>query len=362
MITTKTPLSTLLSQALIAFTIEFDNEWEKRLLSTGPLKIVRTSMVMWANFMRFVSEDGITIQQLSEQAGYPKSKTHPSLSGMTRWRYVTITPDNPDANLKRPKPNWHIYPTEMGLQAAAIWKPLFAEIEQNWESRFGKVEITNLRNSLIALINQFDRKLPHYFSVLYPRDGMRAVIPDTPDSDAPADLNLPSLLSQATHAFTLDFEQNTKLSLALRANVIRVLNRDGLRVRDLPRLSGISKEAIAMASRFLQKTGHIEIVPDPTATRGKVMRLTAMGKTVQDEYHALLNACEQQWAQKYGVQTINNLRNSLEPLVEAPIGQPSPLFKGLIPHPSVWRAQVPKPDLIPHHPMVLHRGGWPDGS
>ena len=53
------------------------------------------------------------------------------------------------------------------------------------------------------------------------------------------------------------------------------------------------------------------------------------------------------------------LRASLEPLAA---GQPAPLFGGLEPYPDNWRALVRRPDVLPHFPMVLHRGGYPDGS
>jgi hypothetical protein len=55
------------------------------------------------------------------------------------------------------------------------------------------------------------------------------------------------LLSQVLLAFVLEFECESELSLAICANVVRVLDEKGLRVRDLPILSGVSKEAIAMA-------------------------------------------------------------------------------------------------------------------
>jgi hypothetical protein len=53
------------------------------------------------------------------------------------------------------------------------------------------------------------------------------------------------------------------------------------------------------------------------------------------------------------------LRTSLEPLAA---GQPPPLFGGLEPYPDNWRASVRRPDVLPRFPMVLHRGGYPDGS
>jgi hypothetical protein len=61
------PLSTLLSHALTAFTIEFDNEFEHRMphrtTNRGSTAGSRhapwlVSMVMWSNFMQFVGERG----------------------------------------------------------------------------------------------------------------------------------------------------------------------------------------------------------------------------------------------------------------------------------------------------------------
>jgi hypothetical protein len=40
----------------------------------------------------------------------------------------------------------------------------------------------------------------------------------------------------------------------------------------------------------------------------------------------------------------------------------SPLFAGLKPYPDGWRGDVRPADTLPWFPMVLHRGGWPDGS
>lgn len=53
------------------------------------------------------------------------------------------------------------------------------------------------------------------------------------------------------------------------------------------------------------------------------------------------------------------LRQALEPLAA---GDPPPLFAGLEPYPDGWRAQSPPPAILPHYPMTLHRGGYPDGA
>ena len=43
-------------------------------------------------------------------------------------------------------------------------------------------------------------------------------------------------------------------------------------------------------------------------------------------------------------------------------GDPPRLFAGLAPHPGNWRARLPRPAVLPHFPMTLHRGGYPDGA
>ena len=62
------PLSALLSQALVAFTIEADNEAEHRLphrttshgRAAGPPGPWLVSLAMWENCLRYLTDDGIT--------------------------------------------------------------------------------------------------------------------------------------------------------------------------------------------------------------------------------------------------------------------------------------------------------------
>ena len=97
-VTSRLPVSALLSQALVGYTIEFDNEAEHRLphrtqdhgRSPGAPADAPwlTSLVMWANCLRHVPEAGITVAGLRRQA-----RTGTNLDGMRRWGYVTFTPD-----------------------------------------------------------------------------------------------------------------------------------------------------------------------------------------------------------------------------------------------------------------------------
>ncbi len=162
-------------------------------------------------------------------------------------------------------------------------------------------------------------------------------------------------------AFAIEFEGESEISLAIGANVLRVLDEQGVRVRDLPQLSGVSKEAISMAMGVLGKKGLV-VEADPAASRVKVARLTGTGVEAQDAYRRLLAKIEERWRERFGEDEIRELRAALEVLVGEPGATVSPLFRGLEPYPDGWRASVRRPDVLPHYPMVLHRGGYPDGS
>lgn len=57
-------LAALLSQVLVAFTVEFDNEFERRMGEAG-YPGARLSLVVWANLMRFVAERGLSVRDLT---------------------------------------------------------------------------------------------------------------------------------------------------------------------------------------------------------------------------------------------------------------------------------------------------------
>jgi len=380
------PLPTLLSQVLVAFTIELDNEFEHRTphwtTNHTPAGLRQGlwlgSMVMWFNCMRWVGEQGVRVSELADLA-----RTPTNLNGMERWGYVTVSPGPGDTRPKPPRSGWLIRATSKGRQAQEVWKPLFATIEERWRSRFGTDHIAQLRGSLSGLIARIDLALPDCLPILGyglfsrgpDRDPKRAG-KGVRESHAPAareddPLHLPSLLSRVLLAFAIEFERGWALSLAISANVVRVLDEKGVQVRDLPLLTGVSKEAISVAMGFLEKRRFVAIEPESPGSRVrgsrvKVARLTAQGLLAREAYCQRLVKIEEDWQSRFGKDTIRTLRKLLENLVGEPglVSEPkqSPLHRGLEPYPDGWRAGVSRPNTLPHYPMVLHRGGFPDGS
>ena len=363
------PLPTLLSWSLVAFTIEFDNESEHRLphrttnhgSTPGSLHAPwLVSLVMWFNCMRFVDDKGVTARELEQLA-----RTKTNLNGMERWGYVVIQPDATDRRTKPPRSAWLIRPTIAGRKAQEIWRPLPAVIEDRWEQRFGKSEVDELRRSLLVLISQLDLHLPDCLPILgyglfsAERIAQRQKTTTARD-DRTSSLPLVSLLSKALLAFAIEFEAESAISLAICANVLRLASPEAIRLRDLPRLSGVSKEGIATALSFLTKRGYAVVKPESPRSRVKTLVLTPKGQEARNTYVNLLSAIEERWLARFG-KGLRALRNSLERLAAEPL-QSSPLFHGVEPYPDGWRASLPRPETLPHYPMVLHRGGFPDGS
>jgi len=319
-------------------------------------------MVMWTNCMQFVGEHGVTVRELERLA-----RTSTNLNGMERWRYIVIAPDPADTRPKPPRSEWVIHATAAGRKAQEVWRPLFGVIEQRWQERFGESEINQVRECLWAVASQSEIQLPDCLPILKyglvsSAAGKGQGTPAGRGSGDGPHLPLPALLSRVLLMFAIDFEGESDVSLAIGANVLRLVGEEGVRVRDLPRLAGVSKEAIAMAMSFLQKRDYAAVKPELPGSRVKVLTLTAKGRRARDEYQRLVWAIEDRWESNFGEETVRGLREALERLVgEAPV-KPSPLFQGLDPYPEGWRASVPRPETLPHYPMVLHRGGFPDGS
>ncbi len=233
---------------------------------------------MWANVLQFVDEEGTRVRDIHARAG----TTSDSLAGLRRWRYVTIDPWPHDSLGGRAPKDSVVRLTPAGRGARTVWQPLADEIEARWRSRFDSGAIEDLAGALETTIGRLDYPLPHYLPVIHPTSNGKAapllVGPVGPGAPQPAERpDLSVLLSRVLLGFTLDFEAESGISLPVSANTLRVLDDSGVRVRDLPRLTGVSKEANAMVTGFLDRRGCAEVVADPSASRGKVVRLTAKG-------------------------------------------------------------------------------------
>jgi DNA-binding MarR family transcriptional regulator len=298
---------------------------------------------------------------------------------MRRWRYVTFTPD--PGRGKRPGKDALIAPTRGGIAARDTWQQVTTDVEARWRDRLGASAFDALRGALAGIAENLDPGLPDCLPILgyglfTRRDpvaisrggepamsgGARAQAARTPAGHVAgglAGLPLWALLSRPLLAFALQYESELGPSLAMSADLLRVLTERGVLVKDIPALAGVSKEGVAMAMTALRGFGLAAEEPDPAGSRFRLARLTRRGARARDEYPALAADIEADWHARFGDETVSALRRALEPLAT---GDPPPLFAGLEPYPDNWRARGKPVSVLPHYPMTLHRGGYPDGS
>ena len=407
-------LPTLLSQVLVAFTIEFDNEFEHRMPHRtaacgpgdspgGPWLV---SLPMWANFMQHVDPDGTPMHVLADRARIV------NLGGLQRWGYVRVEAE--------PGTDGIVVPTRAGARARTVWAPLAAEIERRWTQRHG--DLGPLRALLVTVLDRLGPGLPEGLPVVPYADGMRAprITPATATptgsassgpttagsttsgptaaGSAPAGSTaagstaagsiaagpstsepttgttaptLPALLSRTLLAFALEHEARTEVSMTIGATVLRVLDGD-VALREVPSRCGVAKEATTAAVNFLQRKGYVELLPNPAA-RGKVVHLTESGRRARDTHSRVRADVERRWRDELGAEDVDAVRAALRGIVEARDGGRPLLAAGLVPRPEAWRAQRPylsatravladPAAALPHHPVVTHRGGYPDGA
>jgi hypothetical protein len=375
-------LSELLSAALVAFTIEVDNEFEARLphhttqgrrrssKRPGKGRAARgergpwlVSLAMWENCMRWLPEEGMAVGELEGLA-----RTPTNLDGMLRWGYVAAESPR-GGRVVKPGMRTLLRPTADGLRAQEVWRPLPGEVEGRWRERFGEAAVDGLRRELAAAVEAVEgaldpgdgapsTPLPDAMPIVgyglstRPRKPLRAAA--RPEPEPLAELPLHALLGRLLTAFALAYEAEAKVSLALGANVLAVLGPEPVRLRDLPAHAGVAKEPVATAVKFLAGRKLAAVGADRDSPRGKAVRLTEAGGRAKEGDAALRARIEADWG-------LGALATALEPIA-GDCTAASPLFAGLEPPPRGWRASLPQPQRLPRFPLVTHRGGYPDGS
>jgi hypothetical protein len=319
------PLFALLSQVLVAFTVEFDGEFERGMAEAG-YPGTMLSLVMWANLLRFVPEGGISVAELATSALAPVQAVKFQLGCLERWGVTSLRPDAGDTRAipramhrqagrelrdgwgsgRGIRSEWMVRATAKGQKALEIWPTLFGGIEKRWEGRFGKREMAALRDALHAIADQLETELPdgvphNWENLEFPRKTDRARKP----------ARLPAVLSKLLTAFALEFDGESQVPLALCANSLRVLGDEPVRESDLARLTGTSPEMSDIGWRL---EPFVIVEADPYARRGKAVRLNARGLTLWAEYKRLVEEIEERWRKRFGKDAVDGLRFRLESL------------------------------------------------
>ena len=346
------PLPTLLSQALVAFTIEADYEFEQRMphVTTEKRKVGSLSrgvwlisLPFWSMCLRHVPQEGATVGEVLDRGFLRDSFLLGTNPGMVRWGYLRLEQGGVDT--KRPTRNWFVRPSRAGLRAQQIWARIPDLVESRWKERWKEVE--QLRRALEDLVGGFDHALPDYVPSNASHDS-RVSIPSRPPGPI-SECDLAALLAKVLVQFTIEVEQAAPLALVHSANIVRVLTDGPVPRRDLPRATGVGKESLAVMVGILEKSDILK------AVAGNAVELTPAGRDAGAATFATVASVEARWR-------AGSLRKALEPLVGGGTVATSAISVAVEPPIGTWRHDRRTPSTLPHHPVVSHRGGYPDGS
>ncbi|MEM7219365.1 MAG: hypothetical protein AAF515_13450 [Pseudomonadota bacterium] len=126
---------------------------------------------------------------------------------------------------------------------------------------------------------------------------------------------LPVLLAHVLLKLEKDY-QNARQEvppLPFLLNLLRVLNGNGVRTKDLPQLARLSIRAARMATQIAEKRDWVRV--EKAAGGGRLIRLTSRGETLNRAGLKRLKATETSWRSRYGDENLNALRTHAADLV-----------------------------------------------
>lgn len=359
-----------LSQLLIAHTIQIDNWFEahsphrtttdEQPRDAGPWLI---SYSFCANLLSRLDRTPVSVSSLGP---WPATV---NLPGLHRWGYLRIagwrgpgTPVPPSATLVL---------TADGRRACDHWVAAVDNTAAVWREQFSEAD-AQLRGSLAALRERLGRPAPAYLPVIAASKQFGRQPSWPAERSSLPSLEMTALLSAVLHAFVADYERPGGISLPLASDVLRVLSVEQMPVTDAIRDSGISREAFTAALTPLTKHGHV-VVEKAATGRGKAIRLTEQGSRALNHHGARLRAVEDAWrADPARAALMQNAQGAAEQILHQRDDGGSVLGRLLVPPPDGWRHRAPfsrqtravaqePAAALAHCPMVLHRGGYPDG-
>lgn len=99
-------------------------------------------------------------------------------------------------------------------------------------------------------------------------------------------------------------------------SVLRHLNLEGLRISELARDAGVTKQAMGQMVKELVKRGYIDVGPDPTDGRAKLVSYSEEGRRFILAARQVVGDIEGQFCNTLGEESYRQMRRALITLIE----------------------------------------------
>ncbi|MFT4235653.1 MAG: helix-turn-helix domain-containing protein [Microbacterium sp.] len=102
------------------------------------------------------------------------------------------------------------------------------------------------------------------------------------------------------------------LAISHGTNILRHLREgESMRVADLVRASGVTKQAISQQLAYLEAHGYVVVDLDERDRRGKTVRPTAQGVASNRTIRGIFGEVHRDWRARYGDERMQNLFDTL---------------------------------------------------
>lgn len=134
---------------------------------------------------------------------------------------------------------------------------------------------------------------------------------------APGTIPLPGLLEIAGEAMLAEFRQELAENgyediRPTHGCVFRFIREDGMRLTELASYAGVTKQSAGELVDDLVDLGYVERIADPADKRAKLICLTERGREAQRVGFGLFGEIERRWAEHFGPERFEQLRELLE--------------------------------------------------
>ena len=310
----QTPLSVLLTRALV----EFTREYESRISRHGMPRLEVLS-----NVLRVVPRQGVTQKEFERGAVLATRSARVVVRNCVELGWLKL-----EKASRKQKPT--ITLTEEGAYIRQNGIRRVKRVESLWANRY-EVTYEKLESVLEALVSKFELELPHYVTGYGPADESLTGGAFLPGEEGPPRIpsrgaewpvvvrqtekrnrssSMSALLSQTLTQFVLDYEAEKLGRLGLTAMFFQHLPDEGLNLKCARQFQAITGNGKSLHERHL----YIAIEPGKTSDGTRMVYPTQKTRLSRDAYAYQVANIESQWQKRYGRAVMTNLRKSLETL------------------------------------------------
>ncbi len=273
------PLQAMLSSALVAFTIESDNELEVRLAARGQ-RGGPPSLVAWLNVLQYLGDGPCSVEEICRRTYTKTEQVGLAVGCLERWGWVAVvlkprgSPRSTSAegwgSARRITSQSVLTASDNGRLLLVLQPEVISAVESLWQQRYGSA-LAAAEKAILKLAARPGVAMPEGVPSGWMKGDWRQL--PSGELQEPRGGRFPVAVGRALLAMTLFYEQRSRISLALAANTLRVIEQDGTALSDVPLRSGISPETTGPQYQMLSQLGLVAVADHPSR-RGKLIRLT----------------------------------------------------------------------------------------